>query len=82
MSHIIRDSLATEMSQKIFTKHGNSLDSNNKFHGLQPCLRPLVSLAAVDTRGRDWSDILTCHEKDSNVYVSLGLCYCDFILRI
>ncbi len=82
MFHIIRDSLATEMSQKIFTKHGNSLDSNNKFHGLQPRLRPLVSLAAVDTRGRDWADILTCHEKDSNVYVSLGLCYCDFILRI
>ncbi len=69
--HIIRDSLATEMSQKLFIKHGNSLDK--KFHGSLYRLSPLVSLAAVDTRGRDWSDILTCHEKDSNVYVILGL---------
>ncbi len=76
--HVIRDSLSTDMSQKILTKHGNSLDSNNKFDGLQPRLSPLVSLASVDTRGRDWPDILTCHKKDSNVYVSLGLYYCDF----
>ncbi len=66
--HVIRDSLATEMSQrKFFTKRGNFLE--NKFHGSLPRLNPIVSLAANDTRGRDWSDVLTCHEKDSNVYV-------------
>ncbi|CAN0490127.1 unnamed protein product, partial [Scytosiphon promiscuus] len=32
-------------------------------------LRPVLSFAANETRARDWANIITCHEEDSNAYV-------------
>jgi hypothetical protein len=32
-------------------------------------LRPIVQLDAVETRSREWCNVVTCHEGDSNAYV-------------
>jgi U3 small nucleolar RNA-associated protein 21 len=32
-------------------------------------LPPILSFAAVETRSRDWANVITCHEGHSHAYV-------------
>ncbi|CAM9943712.1 unnamed protein product, partial [Ectocarpus sp. 8 AP-2014] len=64
--HTVRDCLSQELSQKplvkVATRHRVTTQDDFK-------LRPVLSFAASETRARDWCNIITCHEEDSNAYV-------------
>eukprot|EP00752_Nemacystus_decipiens_P004264 g3895.t1 len=64
--HTVRDCLSQELSQKplvkVATRHRVTTQDDFK-------LRPVLSFAATETRARDWCNIITCHEEDSNAYV-------------
>ncbi|CBJ32264.1 similar to WD repeat domain 36 [Ectocarpus siliculosus] len=64
--HTVRDCLSQELSQKplvkVATRHRVTTQDDFK-------LRPVLCFAASETRARDWCNIITCHEEDSNAYV-------------
>ncbi|CAM9715574.1 unnamed protein product, partial [Sphacelaria rigidula] len=64
--HTVRDCLSQELSQKPLVKVANRhrVTTQDDFK-----LRPVLSFAASETRARDWCNIVTCHEDDSNCYV-------------
>lgn len=43
------------------------LDDQVKVEELK--LKPIVAFAAVETRARDWANVITCHEEDAQAYV-------------
>jgi len=63
--HAVRDCQSRELSQ------GKLLAKAKKLH-IRPSelkLSPIVAMANAETRGRDWCDIVTAHERDACVYV-------------
>jgi U3 small nucleolar RNA-associated protein 21 len=63
--HTARDVQSREMSQ-------GPLARRAKKRHVRPedlKLRPITGLAAVETRARDWGNVLTCHQGDHNAYV-------------
>jgi len=63
--HAVRDALSRELSQGHILAKARRL--NVRPHELK--LRPVVALASSEARSRDWSDVVTAHDKDSCVYV-------------
>ncbi|CAK5040589.1 unnamed protein product [Aphanomyces euteiches] len=62
MFHTAREQQSAELSQGPLLKKARQNFGNVK-------LAPILQLAAIDTREKDWSNVVTCHAGDSAAYV-------------
>lgn len=63
--HTAREQQSRELSQGPLLKKARSL--NVRQEDLK--LPPIVQFAAMETRARDWANVLTCHENEIAAYV-------------
>lgn len=63
--HTARDAQSREMSQGPLLKKAKQLHVRPE----ELKLAPILAFAASETRARDWCNVITCHEGDSNAYV-------------
>lgn len=63
--HTAREQQSTEMSQGPILKKARKM--NVRVEDLK--LPPITQFAAMETRERDWSNVLTCHENELAAYV-------------
>ncbi|KAL4123846.1 hypothetical protein PRIC2_009692 [Phytophthora ramorum] len=63
--HTAREQQSTELSQGPVLKKARRL--NVRVEDLK--LPPIVQFAAMETRSRDWANVITCHENEIAAYV-------------
>ncbi|POM64424.1 Hypothetical protein PHPALM_20045 [Phytophthora palmivora] len=63
--HTAREQQSREMSQGPVLKKARSL--NVRIEDLK--LPPIVQFASMETRARDWANVITCHENEIAAYV-------------
>ncbi|CAI5709122.1 unnamed protein product [Peronospora destructor] len=63
--HTAREQQSRELSQGPVLKKARSL--NVRVEDLK--LPPIVQFAAMETRARDWANVITCHENEAAAYV-------------
>ena len=63
--HTAREQMSRELSQGPLLKRAKKL--NICIDDLK--LSPVVQFASMETRAKDWCNVVTCHENDPNAYV-------------
>lgn len=63
--HVVRDAQSRELSQGKLISKARKLGTDS--HTLK--LSPMVRFEAKETRGRDWCDIISCHEGSTSARV-------------
>ena len=65
--HVVRDAQSREMSQGKVNAQARRLGQDVKAHTLK--LSPALHFVAKETRGRDWCDVISCHEGSTKARV-------------
>ena len=65
--HVVRDAQSRELSQGKVNAQARRLGQGVKAHTLK--LNPVLHFVTKETRGRDWCDIISCHEGSTSARV-------------
>ena len=65
--HVVRDAQSRELSQGKVNAQARRLGSDVKAYDLK--LPPMLRFETKETRGRDWCDIISCHEGSTTARV-------------